>query len=87
LACHGAGGAGNPAANIPPLWGPKSFNDGAGMNTKMAGFVKANMPLGRGGSLSDQDAADVSAYVLSHARPHFDRDQTIAFPPESAGFF
>jgi thiosulfate dehydrogenase len=86
-ACHGADGAGNPVANIPPLWGSKSFNDGAGMNTKMAGFVKANMPLGRAGSLSDQDAADVSAYVLSHARPHFDPTTAIEFPPETAGFF
>jgi thiosulfate dehydrogenase len=86
-ACHGAGGAGNPVANIPPLWGPKSFNDGAGMNTKMAAFVKANMPLGRGGSLSNQDAVDVAAYVLSHPRPHFERDRTIDFPSEPARFF
>jgi thiosulfate dehydrogenase len=86
-ACHGANGAGNAAADFPPLWGAKSFNDGAGMNTKMAAFVKANMPLGRGGSLSDQEAADVSAYVLSHARPHFDAKRTIAFPPEPAAFF
>ena len=86
-ACHGANGAGNAAANFPPLWGPKSFNDGAGMNTKMAAFVKANMPLGRGGSLSDQQAADVAAYVLSHARPHFDRNRTIAFPSKPASFF
>ena len=86
-ACHGADGAGNAAANFPPLWGPKSFNDGAGMNTKMAAFVKANMPLGREGSLNDQEAADVSAYVLSHARPHFDRNRTISFPPQPAGFF
>ena len=87
MACHGADGAGNAAANFPPLWGPKSFNDGAGMNTKMAAFVKANMPLGRGGSLSDQEAVDVSAYVLSHARPHFDGSRTISFPPRPAGFF
>ena len=86
-ACHGADGAGTPTANFPPLWGPKSFNDGAGMNTKMAAFVKANMPLGHGGSLGDQEATDVSAYVLSHARPHFDRNRPIAFPSEPAGFF
>lgn len=86
-ACHGANGAGNAAAGFPPLWGPKSFNDGAGMNTKMAAFVKANMPMGQAGTLSDQQAADVSAYVLLHARPHFDASRTIAFPPEPAGFF
>jgi thiosulfate dehydrogenase len=87
VACHGADGAGIPAANIPPLWGPKSFNDGAGMNAKMPAFVKANMPVGREGSLSDQAAADVSAYVLSHERPHFDKTHEIDFPPEPAGFF
>jgi thiosulfate dehydrogenase len=57
------------------------------MNTKMASFVKANMPLGRGGSLTDQQAADVSAFVLSHPRPHFDGTRTIVFPPEPANFF
>jgi thiosulfate dehydrogenase len=85
--CHGADGAGNAAAKFPPLWGSTSFNDGAGMNTKMASFVKANMPLGRGGSLTDQQAADVSAFVLSHPRPHFDGTRTIVFPPEPANFF
>ena len=87
-ACHGANGAGNSAANFPPLWGAKlPFNDGAGMNTKMPAFVKANMPVGEEGSLSDQDAVDVSAYVLSHARPHFDRNRPVTFPPKPAGYF
>jgi len=85
--CHGADGAGNPTAGFPPLWGPKSFNDGAGMNTKMASFVRANMPFGKAGTLSDQEAADVSAFVLSHARPHFDRERLISMPSEPAGFF
>jgi thiosulfate dehydrogenase len=83
--CHGANGAGS--ANFPPLWGPTSFNSGAGMNTKMASFVKANMPLGAGGTLSDQDATDVSAFVLSHPRPQFVPDRQIVFPPEESQFF
>jgi thiosulfate dehydrogenase len=85
--CHAADGGGNPAAHIPPLWGAASFNDGAGMNTKMPAFVKANMPLGQGGSLSDQEAVDVSAYVLSHPRPHFQGSRMIDFPPEPASYF
>lgn len=85
--CHDAGGAGNASANIPPLWGSKSFNDGAGMNRKMAAFVKANMPRGREGTLSDQEAADVAAYVLSHKRPHFDGTRIIEFPSKRANFF
>jgi thiosulfate dehydrogenase len=69
--CHSANGAGNETANFPPLWGPASFNDRAGMDRMMPGFVQANMPLGRGGTLTDRQAADVSAYILSKPRPHF----------------
>jgi thiosulfate dehydrogenase len=89
-ACHGADGAGNAAANFPPLWGATSFNDGAGfdmMDTRLAPWVRANMPLGAPGSLSDQEASDVAAYVLSKPRPHFDRTTLIAFPSVPAGFF
>ncbi len=90
-ACHGSGGEGSAQAHIPPLWGPKSFNDGAGMNYglkfKMAAFVKANMPVGREGSLSDQQAVDVAAYVNSHARPRFNPARFITFPGRRAGFF
>ena len=72
--CHGTDGQGQRAAGaqvFPPLWGPESFNWGAGMGDvdKAAGFVKANMPLGLGGTLSDQDAWDVALFVDSHERP------------------
>ena len=55
-ACHGATGAGNASAGFPPLWGARSFNDRAGMNRLMPAFVQAHMPLGRGGTLTDQQA-------------------------------
>ena len=74
-ACHGADGQGQQDANgrytFPPLWGPQSYNWGAGMarvNTA-AGFIKANMPLGQPGRLTDQQAWDVAAYLNSHERP------------------
>jgi len=73
--CHGADGAGqtdaNGQPNFPALWGEKSFNWGAGMgNLKNAsGFIKANMPLGLGGTLSDQQAWDVARFMNSHERP------------------
>ncbi|RXF75563.1 c-type cytochrome [Hansschlegelia zhihuaiae] len=73
--CHGADGAGLKAADgsvaFPPLWGPRSYNWGAGMSviTNAAGFIKANMPLGLGGTLSDEDAWNVAAFVDSHERP------------------
>lgn len=73
--CHGADGAGqmntNDQPNFPALWGAKSFNWGAGMGSikNAAGFIKANMPLGLGGTLSDQQAWDVAMFVDSHERP------------------
>ncbi|HEY5226663.1 MAG TPA: c-type cytochrome [Methylovirgula sp.] len=73
--CHGTEAQGQSSARgdvvFPPLWGAKSFNWGAGMGsiTNAAEFVKANMPLGEGGSLSDQDAWDVATYIDSQERP------------------
>ena len=34
-----------------------------------AAFIKANMPLGQGGTLTDQQAWDVAAFMNSHPRP------------------
>ena len=56
---------------FPPLWGPDSFNDGAGMARAItaARFVHANMPFGttfEAPALSVADAFDVTAY---HQRP------------------
>jgi thiosulfate dehydrogenase len=73
--CHGAEGQGMTQGDIqfPPLWGPESFNIGAGMarlNTAAA-FVKANMPFGQGGSLTDQEAFDVAAFFTTQPRPDF----------------
>jgi thiosulfate dehydrogenase len=70
--CHGTDGAGK-RRPYPPLWGPDSFNDGAGMNNieKMADFVQYNMPHDRKGILSPQDAFDVAAYIHQQPRPAF----------------
>jgi len=87
-ACHGANGQGS--ATYPPLWGPKSFNDGAGMHriALMSAFVRYNMPFGSPpDTLSKQEAYDVSAFVLSHPRPKFDKKRAIAFPSQAAGTF
>lgn len=73
--CHGAQGLGVKTATggyaMPPLWGKDSFNDGAGMarTYTAAAFVKHKMPLGQGGTLSDQQAIDVSEYFTHQARP------------------
>ncbi len=61
----------------PPLWGPDSFNDGAGMHRLIASasFVRANMPFGThydAPALSLEDAWDVAAYINTQERPHRD---------------
>jgi thiosulfate dehydrogenase len=70
--CHGTAGDGLPPL-FPPLWGPRSFNDGAGIHgiDRMAAFVQHNMPQNRMGILSAQDAFDVSAYIHAQPRPAF----------------
>lgn len=73
--CHGSDGAGVVRAKgqvvFPPLWGPESYNWGAGMHAidTAAAFIKANMPFGIGGALTDQEAWDVAAFVDAHQRP------------------
>lgn len=76
-ACHGETGQGLKTAaggyTFPPLWGDASFNDGAGMSRTSiaAAFIQTKMPLGRGGSLTDQQAFDIAAYITAQPRPHF----------------
>ena len=55
----------------PPLWGPGSYNWGAGMAQvdKAAAFIRANMPLGEGGSLTVQQAWDIAWYIDGQTRP------------------
>jgi thiosulfate dehydrogenase len=83
--CHGENGQGQrfrpeEAAQagrryrFPPLWGPDSYNDGAGMARAItvAQFVRANMPFGitfEAPALSAADAFDVSAYINEQSRP------------------
>lgn len=72
--CHGSDGQGQQVAGrnvFPPLWGPQSFNWGAGMHQldNAAAFIKANMPFSRGDTLSDQDAWDVAMFMDAHERP------------------
>lgn len=80
--CHGEDGQGQRSGDtqvFPPLWGPQSFNWGAGMHEldKAAGFIKANMPLSKGNTLTDQEAWDVAYFMDAHERPQdprFDGD-------------
>lgn len=77
--CHGVNGLGQPNETggyvYPPLWGPNSYNNGAGLFrlSRFAGYVKANMPYllatYKTPVLSDEESWDVAAYVNSRPRP------------------
>lgn len=68
--CHGSHG--NGSAGVPPLWGGGSFNDGAGMHMikKLSSFVYYNMPYHQP-SLTEEEALDVAAFVITRPRPKF----------------
>jgi len=77
VVCHGDDGTGLAATTnvsdgylFPPLWGPDSYNNGAGMNRVLtaARFIKARMPFGEA-DLSDDQAYDVAAYINTQPRP------------------
>jgi thiosulfate dehydrogenase len=78
-ACHGSDGLGQRAQDgtsyqFPPLWGPDSFNIGAGMSRLLtvAAYAMHNMPIGtvfNAPVISDQDAYDVGAYIVAQKRP------------------
>lgn len=73
MTCHGSDGSGTGANSGPALWGDNSFNDGAGLGrlTKMTGYIQNNMPIGDEYDLSDQEAVDLAAFILSQDRPVF----------------
>jgi thiosulfate dehydrogenase len=83
VACHGADGQGvNLGVAQPgPLWGPRSWNDGAGAARiyTLAGFIRHAMPLTAPGSISDTDAQHIAAWINSHDRPAF-RNKRGDFP-------
>jgi thiosulfate dehydrogenase len=80
----------------PPLWGPRSFNIGAGMARARtaASFIRDNMPFDLPGSLTDQQAFDVAAFVVAQPRPDYpgkeldwprgDAPPDVAYPTRAA---
>jgi thiosulfate dehydrogenase len=77
--CHGEDGQGkeiggpvaNSAKKAGPLWGPDSWNDGAGAARvyTLAGIIRYTMPYLDPGGLSDEDAQHVAAFITSQPRP------------------
>jgi len=85
--CHGVDGQGKAIGGPVPmsekkagaLWGPHSWNDGAGASRvyTLAGIIRYTMPYLNPGSLSDEDAQHLAAFITSQPRPVYpfkDRD-------------
>jgi thiosulfate dehydrogenase len=86
--CHGVDGQGRMQEGkyvFPPLWGDQSFNWGAGMHrvNTAAGFIYANMPLGQGFSLTEQEAWDVADFMTAKPRP---KDPRVRGPSDLVKF-
>ena len=71
VTCHGPQGQG--VGRAPALWGERSYSIGASMARveRAASFIQHNMPINAPGSLTDQQAWDVAAYINAHPRPDF----------------
>jgi thiosulfate dehydrogenase len=79
--CHGADGQGVAVGDKKPgpLWGSDSWNDGAGAARiyTLAGIIRYMMPYLDPGSLTDEEAQHVAAFINSQPRPSYpfkDRD-------------
>ena len=92
--CHGADGQGVQIGDkkAGPLWGDDSWNDGAGAARvyTLAGIIRYAMPYLDPGSLSDEDAQHVAAYINSQPRPRYpfkDRDYPESKVPVDAVYY
>lgn len=66
--CHGGDASG--MGTIPPLWGSRAFSVGASMARveRAASFIRYNMPFDRPGTLNNQEAYDLAAFITSLPR-------------------
>ena len=94
VSCHGADGQGVQIGDkkAGPLWGPGSWNDGAGAARvyTLAGIVRYTMPYLNPGSLTDEEAQEVAAYINSKPRPVYpykDRDYQGSKIPVDAVYY
>ncbi|MEW5914928.1 MAG: c-type cytochrome [Gemmatimonadota bacterium] len=69
--CHGGSGQGSDVA--PPVWGPQSYNIGAGMARvrTAAAYIKELMPQNAPRTLSAQEAYDVATFINRRPRPDY----------------
>ena len=73
--CHGPDGQGVFVGDKRPgpLWGPDSWNDGAGAARvyTLAGIIRYSMPYLSPGSLTDEEAQQLAAFINSKPRPAY----------------
>ena len=93
-ACHGLDGQGITIGDRRPgpLWGPDSWNDGAGAARvyTLAGIIRYTMPYVTPGSLTDEEAQQIAAFITSKPRPAFpfkDRDYPKDPVPKDAVYY
>jgi len=71
--CHGPDGQGVQIGDkiAGPLWGERSWNDGAGAARvyTLAGMIRYSMPYLDPGNITDEDAQHVAAFIDSKPRP------------------
>jgi len=92
--CHGEDGQGKAIGDkkAGALWGPDSWNDGAGAARvyTLAGIIRYTMPYLDPGSLGDEDAQHVAAFITSQPRPVYpfkDRDYATSKVPVDAVYY
>jgi thiosulfate dehydrogenase len=92
--CHGPEGQGIQIGDkkAGPLWGPDSWNDGAGASRvyTLAGIIRYTMPYLSPGSLTDREAQELAAFITSKPRPVYpfkDRDYKGSKIPTDAVYY
>jgi len=92
--CHGPDGQGVQIGDkiAGPLWGERSWNDGAGAARvyTLAGMIRYSMPYLDPGNITDEDAQHVAAFINSKPRPVFpfkERDYRVEKLPPDAVYY
>ena len=92
--CHGPDGQGVQIGDkiAGPLWGERSWNDGAGAARvyTLAGMIRYSMPYLDPGNITDEDAQHVAAFINSKPRPAFpfkERDYRVEKLPPDAVYY
>jgi len=94
VSCHGKDGQGVQIGALKPgpLWGARSWNDGAGAARvyTLAGYLRHSMPYLAPGSLTDEEAQLIARYITSKPRPEFgakERDYLVEKLPPDAVYY